>query len=122
MSLVCPILEYGVACWDPNRECQISALDGVQNKVVKFVHHTGGPVWEPLAQCRTPRMCVFYKAYNGERACKDMGDRLQEPYYWSRVDHCWKIRSRKITDVGKFSYVNRIIGDWNQLPEGAIWT
>ena len=31
-SPVCPILEYGVACWDPYRECQISALDCVQNK------------------------------------------------------------------------------------------
>jgi hypothetical protein len=45
-------------------------------------------------------MCALYKAYNGERA-------------WSRVDHCWKIRSRKIrTDVRKFSFVNRTIADW----------
>jgi hypothetical protein len=26
------------------------------------------------------------------------------------------------TDVGKFSFVIRIIGEWNQLPEGAIGT
>jgi hypothetical protein len=31
---------------------------------------------------------------------------------------CRKIR----TDVGKFSFVNRTIADWNQLPEGAIGT
>jgi hypothetical protein len=43
-SLVCPILEYGAACWDPYRECQIRALDPVQNKAAKFVHHTRGPV------------------------------------------------------------------------------
>jgi hypothetical protein len=30
-SLVRPILEFGPACWDPYRECQISALDRVQN-------------------------------------------------------------------------------------------
>jgi hypothetical protein len=41
-SLVCPILEYGAVCWDPYRECQISALDRVQNKAAKFVHHSGG--------------------------------------------------------------------------------
>ena len=29
-SLVRPILEYGAACWDLCRECQISALDRVQ--------------------------------------------------------------------------------------------
>jgi hypothetical protein len=123
-SLVRPIIEYAAACWDPYRECQISALDRVQNKAAKFSHHTGGPVWEPLAQRRrTARMCTLYKAYNGERAWKDIGDRLQAPYYWSRVDHCWKRRSRKIrTDVGKFSFVNRTISDWNRLPERAIGT
>jgi hypothetical protein len=30
MSLVCPILEYGAACWDPCTEGEISALDQVQ--------------------------------------------------------------------------------------------
>jgi hypothetical protein len=54
-------------------------------------------------------MCELYKAYNGERAWKDIRDRLQAPYYQSRVDRCWKIRSSKIrTDVGKFSFVSGI--------------
>jgi hypothetical protein len=66
---------------------------------------------------------VLYNAYNGERAWKDIGGRLRAPYYGIRVDHCWKIRSRKIrTDVGKFSFVNRTIADLNRLPEGAIGT
>jgi hypothetical protein len=68
-------------------------------------------------------MCALYKAYNGERVWKDIGDRLQAPYYLSRVDHCWKIRPRKIrTDVGKFSIVNRTNADFNWLPERAIGT
>jgi hypothetical protein len=68
-------------------------------------------------------MCALYKAYNGERTWKDIGDRLQAPYYRSRVDHCWKIRYRKIrTAVRKFSFVNRTIADWHPLPEGAIGT
>jgi hypothetical protein len=68
-------------------------------------------------------MCALYKAYNGERAWKYIGDTLQARYYRSRLDHCWKIESRKIrTDVGKFSFVNRTIADWNRLPEGAIGT
>jgi hypothetical protein len=67
-------------------------------------------------------MCALYKAYNGEREWKDIGDRLQAPYYRSRIDQCWEIRSRKIgTDVAKF-FVNRTIADWNRLPEGAIGT
>jgi len=31
-SQVRTILECGAACWDPYRECQISALDRLQNK------------------------------------------------------------------------------------------
>jgi hypothetical protein len=66
---------------------------------------------------------MLYKTYNGEMAWNDIGNRLQAPYYRSRVDHCQKIRSRKIrTDVGKFSFVNWTIADWNRLPEEAIGT
>ena len=33
------------------------------------------------------------------------------------------IRARKlITDNGKYSFVNRSVTDWKQLPEGAIGT
>jgi hypothetical protein len=63
-------------------------------------------------------MCALYKAYNGERSWIDIGVRLQSPYHRSRGDHCWKIR----TDVGKLSFVNKTIPDWNRLPEGAIRT
>ena len=107
------------ACWDPYRECQISALDRVQNKAAKFAPHSGGSDWESLAQRRKiARMCALYKAYNGERAWKAIGGRLQAPSYLSRIDHHWKIRTRKQrTDIGKYSFVNRSITDWNQLPE-----
>jgi len=123
-SLVRPILEYGAACWDPYRECQISALDRVQNKAAKFAHLSGGSDWESLAQRRKiVRTCALYKAYTGDRAWKAIGDRLQAPSYLSSVDHHWKIRARKQrTDIGKYSFVSRSITDWNQLPEGVIGT
>jgi len=89
-SLVRPILEYGAACWDPYRECQISALDRVQNKAAKFAHCLGRTKWESLAQRRkTARMCELYKAYDGDRAWKEIRDRLHAPSYLSRVDHNW---------------------------------
>jgi len=123
-SLVHPILEYGAACWDPYRECQISALDRVQNKAAKFAHHSGSSDWESLAQRRKiARICALYNVYTGERAWKAIWGRLQAPSYLSRVDHHWKIRARKQrTDTGKYSFVNRSITDWNLLPEGAIGT
>jgi len=112
-SLVRPILEYWVACWDPYRECHGSALDRVQNKAAKFAHHSGGSDWESLAQRRkTARMCALYKVYTGERAWKAIWDRLQAPSYLRRVDRYWKIRARKQrTDIRKYSFVNRSITD-----------
>ena len=77
-----PILEYGAACWGPYRECQISALDRVQNKTAKFVHHSGDSDRESLSQHRkAARICALYKAYTGERAWKAISDRLQAPNY-----------------------------------------
>jgi hypothetical protein len=65
-SLVRPILEYGAACWDPYRECQIKTLDRVQNKAAKFVRHTGGLDWESWAQSRKiARMCALFISYKG---------------------------------------------------------
>jgi len=124
MSLVRPILEYGTVCWDPYREGQISELDRVQKKVAKFAHHTSSLNWETLVLRRKlSRICALFKAYSGDRAWKAIGDRLQWPHYLSRLDHEQKIRSRRQrTDIGKYSFVNRIIQHWNQLPAEVLGT
>jgi len=124
MSLVRPILEYGAACWDTCREGQITALDRVQKKAAKFAHHKNSPNCETLASRRTlSHICAFFKACSGERAWKAIGDRLQRQHYLSRVDHERKIRSRRQrTDVGKYSFVNRTIQHWNQLPAEVLGT
>ena len=95
-SLVCPILKYGAACWDPYRECKKRALYRVQNKAAKFVHYSGGCNWESLAWHRKIAcLCALYKVYTGERVWKEIGDRLRAPSYLRRVDHKWKIRARR---------------------------
>jgi hypothetical protein len=122
MSLVRPFLEYGAACWDPYREGQINALDSVQKKAAKFARHKNSQNWETLVSRRKlSRICAFFKAYSGERAWKLIGDRLKWPQYLSRVDHERKIRSRKQrTDRGKYSFINRTIQQWNQLPAEVL--
>ena len=43
------------------------------------------------------------------------------PYYLSRVDHVRKNKDRKQrTDIGKYSFVNRTIKNWNQLPAESL--
>jgi hypothetical protein len=50
-----------------------------------------------------------------------IGDSLLKPCYLSRDDRGRKIRSGKQrTDVGKFSFVNRTIKDWNRFPVGVL--
>jgi len=109
-------------CWDPYREGQIRELDRVQKKAVKFSHHTKSPTWETLASRRKiARLCALYKAYGGQRAWKAIGDRLERPHYLSRADHNLNIRNRRQrTDIGKYSFVNRTIQHWNQLPAEVL--
>ena len=117
------ILECGFACWDPCRG-QINALDREQKKTAQFTNHTQDSDWETLVQRRTiAHLCSLFKAYSGERAWKAKRDRLRRPYYLSRVDHVRKIRTRKQrTVIGKYSFVNKAIKNWNQLPAEALWT
>jgi hypothetical protein len=114
-----------VVCWDPYREGQINALDRVQKKTAKFArghNHRNGSDWESLAQRRKiARICALFKAYTGERAWKATVERLQEPCYLSRDDHDREIRTRKQKgDIGKYSFVNRTIKLWNNLPAEAL--
>jgi hypothetical protein len=93
-----------------------------QNKAAKFARLRNYLNWKTLAQSRKmARIYALFKAYTGERACKAIRRRLQKPCYLSRVDHDRKIRSRQQnTDVGKYTFVNRTIQLWNQLPADAL--
>jgi hypothetical protein len=123
-SLVRPILEYGAACWDPSRAGEINALDRVQTKVAQFTNHTKDYDWETLAHRRTiAHLRALLKEYCGERAGKAAGDRKRRASCLSRADRVRKIRDRKQrTDIGKCSFVNRAIKNWNQLPAEALGT
>ena len=66
-------------------------------------------------------ICVLFKANTRTRAWKVTGNRLLNPCYLSRDEHNRKIRTRKpTTDVGKYSFINRIIQSWKQLPASLL--
>jgi len=68
------------------------------------------------------RICGLNKAYSGEPEWKAIGDRLQMPYYLSRVDDDWKIRNRRqSTHIGKYTFANRTIQLWNKPFMDALW-
>ena len=93
----------------------------MQRKVAKFAHHINNPTWETLTSRRKiARVGVLYKVYCGERAWKDVGNRLERPHCLSRADHNRKIRRRQRTDRGKYWLVNRTVEEWNQLPAEVL--
>jgi hypothetical protein len=75
-----------------------------------------------LAQRRSiAGRCALFKAYSGGRAWKETGDRLLKPCYLGEDDQNRKIKTRKQrTVVDKYSFVNRTIKSWNQLPASLL--
>src|SRR6187551_798081 len=72
-SLVRPILEYGVGCWDPYRKCQVKVLDRIQNNALKFAGEGRGENcnWESLEnRKKLARLCAMFKTYTGKKAWK----------------------------------------------------
>jgi len=56
-----------------------------------------------------------------ERFCKAIRDRLRRLYSLSSVFHVREIKVRKQrTDIGKYSFVNRTIENWKQLPAEVL--
>lgn len=118
-SLVRPVMEYGASCWDPYRIGLKKSLERIQNRAAKYTFRKNIPArWESLEHRRKrARLCVMYKSYTGGSAWQEIRGRLDKPDYFNRFDHKYKIRTRiQRTDVGKFSFVNRTIVDWNDLP------
>jgi len=116
--LVRPILEYGAVCWGSYKEDQVSALNRAHKRAAKFSDNMSrvGKLWHSE--------CAIFKAYTGGRAWKVIGDRLLKPCYLSRDNHNQKINTSKKKerrrDVGKYSFVNRTIKSWTQLPAGLL--
>jgi hypothetical protein len=73
MALVRLILEYGVVCWDPNREGQVSALNRVQKREAKFANNINEMVWETLARTDSPNTCPFQGIHQGTGLENDRG-------------------------------------------------
>jgi hypothetical protein len=94
----------------------------VQGRAAKFANNADQMGWESLEERRkVSQLCALFIAYTGRTAWEVTGDRLLRPCYQSREDHDHKIRTRKQrTDIGQYSFVNRTIINWNQLPADLL--
>jgi hypothetical protein len=56
--------------------------------------------------------------YNGEGGWKELSQKIEPASYRVRHDHRLKIQNKVTrTNVGKYSFLNRTVRDWNALPE-----
>jgi hypothetical protein len=69
------------------------------------------------------RICALFQAYTREWARKSIRDRLKGPYDLRKDDHEHNIWARiQRTDIDKYSFVNRTIKIWGQLPAEVLET
>jgi hypothetical protein len=97
----------GPRAWIPSgRERQCFTLGKIN--ATKFAFHRNNSNWETSTLSRKiASVSAPFKAHT-EAAWRAIGDMLLRPYYYSRVEHDRKIRSRKRTaDMGKHSFVNK---------------
>ncbi len=127
-SLVRPILEYASAGWDPYRLGQIEELEKIQKKANKFINkgysassNPPEPIESLSVRRKKARLCCLFKAYSKSPAWAEITKRLGSPSRVGRNDHTCKIKSRgQRSDVGKYSYVNRTIKNWNEIPAAVV--
>ncbi len=112
---------------NPYRLGQIKSLEKVQKHAAKFVRRRF-KFWIYIVgtlekRREKSRLCALFKAIGVIGRWGEVGARLSKPTYFARNDHGFKIRQRKQrTDVGKFSFINRTIQNWNKLPAAVLET
>ena len=127
-SLVRPHLEYCVQAWRPHLKKDIILLEGVQKRVTKMMG-TYNCTYEERAQelgittLETRRLrgdlIEVFKIFKG-LDCIDVHAFFTLSTGTSR-GHSFKLfKSRFNTDVGKYSFGNRVINEWNLLTEDML--
>jgi len=138
-TIVRPQLEYASAVWDPHKVGQVKELERVQRRAARMV--SGKPwwrrpgddpgltdslldelKWDSLSERRLcNRMSRMYKAVNNHRGWKEMSDRLERNERIGRNNHKDKLIIKGCnSDVGKFSFVNRSVVEWNKLDPVVV--
>jgi Reverse transcriptase (RNA-dependent DNA polymerase)/Endonuclease-reverse transcriptase len=139
-TLIRPKLEYCSSVWDPYTLEMVNELERVQKLAARRV--TGqfrswrveeeNPIagaklvndmgWKELSVRRkTDRLCAMYSVQHGSRGWAELNSLTQKATYLGRNDHDLKLRVvGSNLDVGKYSFLNRTVRDWNGLPSDIV--
>ena len=135
-SLVRPTLEYASTVWDPHHQREITQLEQVQRKAIRFMaknYRRRASVTEMRtnlgfqtlqARRQTQRLTMLYRVHN-QLVCVEMPPCYTPRHTTSQMEtrsnhgeQYTKISTR--TDCYKYSFFPRTISAWNQLPSATI--
>jgi len=128
-SLVRPHLEYGSSVWHPHLKRDITAIEKIQRKGTKFIpslRHL--PYQDRLRQLHLPSLT--YRRLRGDliEVFKIFNHYSTDPsellhlYTQSRTrgHHLKLIKERNKTTIRNNSFSQRIVNNWNSLPQHII--
>ena len=128
-ALVRPHLEYAMCAWRPHYVKDIKLLEGVQRRATKLISELSGLSYNErlkkvnLTTLETRRvrgdLIEVYKIFHG---LTDLNS--NDFFILSKNElrgHQFKLfKPRVFSDIGKYSFVNRIVDKWNSLPVDVV--
>ena len=126
-SLVRPHLEYCVQVWRPHLIKDIKLIENVQHRATRMITVLRGQSYEQrltnlnLTTLETRRLrgdlIEMYKILKGF----DKVDLCIPRNHSGLRGHCLKLfKSRFNTNTGKYAFQNRVVDEWNNLPEYVV--
>ena len=129
-AMVRPHLEYGNVIWSPRYQTDSKEVEKIQRRATKLVPSLQSlPYEERLSRLKLPSlmhrrrrgdMIQVFKIMSGMDRIKP-GVFFHQPIHTGTRGHSQKIHKKRFRlDVRGSFFSQRIVGDWNSLPENVI--
>ena len=132
-SLVRPILEYASSVWNPYKTKDIEAIENVQRRATKMLPDMKDLTYEErLKKLKLPSL--RYRRLRGDmietfkivteiydkRVTEDLLPINKSSFHQTRGHSLKLTKNRSRLDIRKYYFTNRVVDDWNNLPETVI--
>ena len=132
-SLVRPILEYASSVWNPYKTKDIEAIENVQRRATKMLPDMKDLTYEErLKKLKLPSL--RYRRLRGDmietfkivteiydkRVTEDLLPINKSTFHQTRGHSLKLTKNRSRLDIRKYYFTNRVVDDWNNLPETVI--
>ena len=124
-----PILEYGNIIWNPRYAKDAEAIENVQRRATKMVPNLKHYSYqERLQKLNLPTLSYRRKRGDMIETYKYLNELYNTDHKWLHMDNTSSTRghSKKLnklrcnTELRRHSFSNRVVNNWNSLPEHVI--